>query len=101
MGNFGKEALTPDTQLTFTCFLKKRFFDGQLLHQGPEGVLYQYLVLGLRSTALIKKPKNELQKQGGASHGSEAKDKSADVRCNENEVNGWSKKKNEVNGTLI
>ena len=39
MGNFGKEALTPDIQLTFTCFLKKRFFDGQLLHQGPEGVL--------------------------------------------------------------
>ena len=26
MGNIGKQALTPDTQLTFTCFLKKRFF---------------------------------------------------------------------------
>ena len=38
MGNFGKEALTPDIQLTFTCFLKKRFFGGQLLHQGPEVV---------------------------------------------------------------
>ena len=25
MSNFGKEALTPYTQLTFTCFLKKRF----------------------------------------------------------------------------
>ena len=36
MGNIRKEALTPDTQLTFTCFLNKRFFDGQLLHQGAE-----------------------------------------------------------------
>ena len=26
MGNIGKEALTPDTQLTFSCFLKKHFF---------------------------------------------------------------------------
>ena len=25
MGNIGKVALTPDTQLTSTCFLKKRF----------------------------------------------------------------------------
>ena len=26
MGNIGKEALTSDTQLTFTCFLDKQFF---------------------------------------------------------------------------
>ena len=37
MGNFGKEALTPDIQLTFTCFLKKRFFWRLALTLGTGG----------------------------------------------------------------
>ena len=60
MGNFGKEALTPDTQLTFTCFLKKRFFDGQLLHQGPEGVLDEKNLL---SSVPKKRERNRKKKE--------------------------------------
>ena len=38
MGNIEKRALTPDTQLTFTCFLKKRFLaaDGSYIRNERE-----------------------------------------------------------------
>ena len=37
MGNFGKEALTPDIQLTFTYILKKCFFWRLALTLGTGG----------------------------------------------------------------
>ena len=46
MGNFGKEALTPDTQLTFTCFLKKRFFLRLALTLGTGGSTIHHLHMG-------------------------------------------------------
>ena len=38
MDNIEKQALTPDTQLTFTYFLTKHFFGGWLLYYRLEGV---------------------------------------------------------------
>ena len=40
MGNFEKETLTPDNQLTFTCFIKKRFFGegGNMLQGGADSL---------------------------------------------------------------
>ena len=39
MSNIGKEALTSDTQLTFICFLKKRFWRLTLI-LGTEGSIF-------------------------------------------------------------
>ena len=50
----GKKALTPDTQLTFTCFLKKRVLIDELLYYGPEGVVYIFYKLNILSSHKYK-----------------------------------------------
>ena len=76
MGKYWKKTLTPDTQLTFTCFLKKHFLASWLLYYVPEWYIYIYIYIYICVCVEISKKKEERGKKQKAKKQEEVRSKS-------------------------